>query len=99
MLTSKGMAEAMYAMDILAAKLGGAKGNRLDWIIETGLPGAPLHPADSQTAVYERWLAAKPDEREAFRNLVSTFVFLLARKAFGQSEALDSFVCAEEVFW
>ena len=97
MLTSKGMAEAMYAMDILAAKLGGAKDNRLDWIIETGLPGAPLRPTDSQMAVYKRWLAAKPDEREAFRNLVSTFVFLLAHKAFGQNEALDSFVCAEEV--
>ena len=96
MLTSKGMAEAMYAMDILAARLG--EDNKLGWMIETRLPCAPLHPADSQTAVYKRWLAAKPDEREAFRNLVSTFVFLLARKAFGQSEALDSFVCAEEVF-
>lgn len=98
MLTNKEMTEAMYAMDILAAKLGGVKDNRLDWMIETGLPGAPLHPTDSQTAVYGRWLAEKPDEREAFKNLVSTFVFLLARKAFGQSEALDCFVCAEEVF-
>ena len=97
MLTTKGMAEAMYAMDILATKLSGID-SRLDWVTETGLIVAPLHPTDSQTAFYEKWLSTNPDEYEAFKNLVSTFVFLLCRTAFGQCEALDELVCREEVF-
>lgn len=99
MLTRKGMAEAMYAMDILAAKLDA--GNRLeDWKKETGLDGPPdwARPTDSQIALYEGWLMARPDAVEAFRNLVSTFVFLLCREAFGRCEALDNLVCDEEVF-
>lgn len=99
MLTRKEMAEAMYAMDILAAKLDG--GNRLeDWEEETGLegPSDSVCPTDAQIALYEGWLMAKPDAVEAFRDLVSSFVFLLAREAFGRIEALDDLVCAEEVF-
>ena len=99
MTTRKEMAEAMYAMDILAAKLDG--GNRLeDWEKETGLegPSGSMRPTDAQTALYEGWLMAKPDAAEAFRDLVSSFVFLLAREAFGRVEALDMLVCDEEVF-
>ena len=99
MLTRKEMAEAMYAMDILAAKLDG--GSRLeDWYRETELggPAAEARPTYVQTALYEGWLMAKPDAAEAFRNLVSWFVFLLCRKAFGRVEALDGLVCGEEVF-
>lgn len=99
MLTMKGMAEAMYAMDILAAKLDG--GIRLeDWEKETGLAGPrdSARPTDAQIALYEGWLMAKPDAGEAFQNLVSSFVFLLCREAFGQCEALDELVCNEEVF-
>ena len=93
------MAEAMYAMDILAAKLDA--GNRLeDWERETGLegPSGSMRPTDAQTALYEGWLMAKPDAVEAFRDLVSSFVFLLCREAFGRVEALDELVCAEDVF-
>lgn len=93
------MAEAMYAMDVLAAKLDG--GNRLtDWEKETGLegPSGSMCPTDAQVALYEGWLMAKPDAVEAFRNLVSSFVFLLCREAFGRVEALDELVCAEDVF-
>jgi hypothetical protein len=93
------MAEAMYAMDILAAKLGG--GERLeDWEKETGFCG-PIEddrPTDAQITFYKVWLATKPDAAEAFRNLVSSFVFLLAREAFGRCEALDELVCREGVF-
>ena len=99
MLTRKGMAEAMYAMDILAAKLGG--GERLnDWAKETGFdgPSDDDRPTDAQINFYKVWLATKPDAVEAFRNVVSSFVFLLAREAFGQCEALDELVCGEEVF-
>ena len=99
MLTRRGMAEAMYAMDILAAKLDA--GNRLeDWKRETGLegPSDSARPTDAQIALYEGWLMAKPDATEAFRDLVSTFVFLLCREAFGRVEALDELVCDEEVF-
>lgn len=99
MLSRKGMAEAMYAMDILAAKLDA--GNRLeDWERETGFggPSECARPTDVQTAFYEGWLMAKPDAVEAFRNVVSAFVFLLAREAFGRIEALDELVCDEEVF-
>ncbi len=109
MLSRKGMAEAMYAMDILAAKLDA--GNRLeDWKKETGLegPSDSARPTDAQIALYEGWLIAKvvgdrargrgEDMREAFRNLVSTFVFLLCREAFGRVPALDELVCCEEVF-
>lgn len=93
------MAEAMYAMDILAAKLDA--GNRLeDWGKETGLegPSDSARPTDAQIALYEGWLMAKPDAVEAFRDLVSTFVFLLCREAFGRCEALDNLVCDEELF-
>lgn len=99
MLTRKGMAEAMYAMDILAAKLGG--GERLnDWAKETGFGGPCVAacPTGRQVALYEGWLIAKPDAVEAFNNLVSSFVFLLAREAFGGVEVLDELVCREEVF-
>lgn len=99
MLTRKGMAEAMYAMDILAAKLDG--GNRLeDWKEETGLSGTPnfIKPEECKLGLYESWLASKADPVEAFRDLVSSFVFLLAREAFGDIAALDSLVCDEEVF-
>lgn len=99
MLTRKGMAEAMYAMDILAAKFDA--GNRLeDWEKETGLggPSDSARPTDAQIALYEGWLMAKPDAVEAFRDLVSSFVFLLAREAFGRAEALDMLVCDEDVF-
>lgn len=99
MLSRKGMAEAMYAMDILAAKLDA--GNRLeDWEKETGLggPSECARPTDAQIALYEGWLMAKPDAVEAFRNLVSSFVFLLCREAFGRVRALDELVCDEEVF-
>ena len=100
MMTRKGMAEAMYAMDILAAKLDG--GTRLeDWEKETGLggPAECARPTDSQIALYEGWLAARgKGAEEAFRDAVSTFVFLLCREAFGRIEALDELVCAEDVF-
>ena len=99
MMTRKGMAEAMYAMDILAANLDA--GNRLgDWEKETGFGGPceAARPTEAQTALYEGWLMAKPDADEAFRNAVSSFVFLLAREAFGRVEALDELVCDEEVF-
>lgn len=99
MLTREDMAEAMYAMDILAAKLDG--GNRLeDWKKETGLSGAPdfMMPEDCKLGLYESWLASKSCQVEAFRNLVSSFVFLLCREAFGRCEALDDLVCDEEVF-
>lgn len=105
MLSRKGMAEAMYAMDILAAKLDA--GNRLeDWQKETGLNGPPdaLRPSDAQLARYEGWLIGKGHgwrsgaDAEAFRDAVSTFVFLLCREAFGRIEALDELVCAEDVF-
>ena len=99
MLSRKGMAEAMYAMDILAAKLDA--GNRLeDWGKETGLegPSDSARPTDAQIALYEGWLMAKTDAVEAFRNLVSAFVFLLCREAFGRVEALNGLVCDEEVF-
>ena len=99
MLTRKGMAEAMYAMDILTAKLDG--GNRLEeWERETGLGGPceAARPTDAQIALYEGWLMAKTDAVEAFRNLVSSFVFLLCREAFGRCEALNNLVCDEEVF-
>ena len=99
MLTRKGMAEAMYAMDILAAKLD--EGNRLeDWEKETGLEGPSecARPTDAQTALYEGWLMAKTDAVTAFRNVVASFVFLLCREAFGRVEALDELVCAEDVF-
>jgi len=100
MLSRKGMAEAMYAMDILAAKLDA--GTRLeDWQKETGLNGPPdaLRPSDAQLARYEGWLIAKGKGAEdAFRDAVSTFVFLLCREAFGRIEALDELVCAEDVF-
>jgi len=99
MLSRKGMAEAMYAMDILAANLDA--GNRLgDWEKETGFGGPceAARPTEAQTALYEGWLMAKPDAVKAFRNVVSSFVFLLAREAFGRVEALDMLVCDEEVF-
>ena len=99
MLSRKGMAEAMYAMGVLASMLDG--GNRLtDWEKETGFGGPceAARPTDAQTALYEGWLMAKPDAVEAFRNVVSSFVFLLAREAFGRVEALDELVCDEEVF-
>lgn len=100
MLSRKGMAEAMYAMDILAAKLDA--GNRLeDWEKETGLggPSECARPTDAQIALYEGWLMAKGGgAEEAFRDAVSTFVFLLCREAFGRVEALDELVCAEDVF-
>ena len=103
------MAEAMYAMDILAAMLDG--GTRLeDWKEETGLegPSDSARPTDAQIARYEGWLIAKvvgdgargrgDDMREAFREVVSSFIFLLAREAFGRCEALNTLVCDEEVF-
>lgn len=100
MLSRKGMAEAMYAMDILAAKLDG--GTRLeDWEKDTGLggPSESARPTDAQTAFYEGWLTAKgKGADDAFRDAVSTFVFLLCREAFGRVEALDELVCGEEVF-
>lgn len=99
MMTRKGMAEAMYAMDVLAAKLDG--GNRLaDWEKETGLegPSGSMRQTDEQTALYEGWLMAKTDAVAAFRNVVSAFVFLLCREAFGRVRALDELVCDEEVF-
>lgn len=99
MLTAKEMAEVVYAMDILAARLGG--GNRLeDWYRETGFGGPHLaaRPTDGQIGLYRCWLMAKPDFVEAFNSLVSAFVFLLAREAFGRCEALDELVCKEGVF-
>ena len=99
MPSRKGMAEAMYAMDVLASMLDG--GNRLtDWEKETGLegPSGPMRPTDAQTALYEGWLMAKTDAVAAFQNVVSAFVFLLCREAFGRVEALDELVCAEDVF-
>ena len=100
MLSRKGMAEAMYAMDILAAKLDA--GNRLeDWERETGFggPSETQRPTDAQIALYEGWLVAKGEgAADAFRDAVSTFVFLLCREAFGRVEALDELVCAEDVF-
>lgn len=98
-MTREGMAEVMYAMDILAAKLDA--GNRLeDWKKETGLSGAPnfVRPEKCKLGLYESWLASKADPVEAFRDLVSSFVFLLCREAFGRCEALDDLVCDEEVF-
>lgn len=101
MLSRKGMAEAMYAMDILAAKLDG--GSRLeDWRKEAGLDGPPdwARPTDAQLGRYVGWLMARGLNRELddFRNVVSSFVFLLCREAFGRVEALDELVCAEDVF-
>ena len=99
MMTRKRMAEVLYAMDILAANLDA--GNRLgDWEKETGFGGPceAARPTEAQTALYEGWLMAKPDAVEAFRNVVSSFVFLLGREAFGRCEALDNLVCDEEVF-
>ena len=99
MITREGMVEAMYAMDILAAKLGA--GERLgEWEEETGLSGPPdfIRPEKCKLGLYESWLMSRPDAGEAFKNLVSSFVFLLAREAFGRCEALDDFVCSEEVF-
>lgn len=99
MLSRKGMAEAMYAMDILAAQLDA--GNRLEnWKTETGLSGVPdfIRPERCKLGLYESWLASKAEPAEAFRDLVSSFVFLLAREAFGRCEALDNLVCNEEVF-
>ena len=109
MISRKEMAEVMYAMDILASKLDG--GSRIvDWYKETGFggPSASTCPTDAQTALYEGWLIAKAAGigargcgevmREAFRNVVSSFVFLLCREAFGRCEALDGLVCDEEVF-
>ena len=98
-MTRKGMAEAMYAMAILVSKLDA--GNRLeDWKAETGLDGPSdwERPTNAQVARYEGWLMARPDAVEAFRNLVSSFVFLLCREAFGRCEALNGLVCDEEVF-
>ena len=100
MLSRKGMAEVMYAMDILAANLDA--GNRIeDWERETGLcgPSDSMRPTDAQIALYEGWLIAKgKGAEEAFRDAVSSFVFLLCREAFGRIEALDELVCAEDVF-
>ena len=99
MLSRKGMAEAMYAMDILASKLDA--GTRLpDWEKETGFggPSETQRPTDAQIAFYEGWLAAKTDADAAFQNVVSSFVFLLCREAFGRIGALDDLVCAEDVF-
>lgn len=99
MLTRKGMAEAMYAMDILIAKLNA--GNRLeDWKKETGLSGPPdfIRPENHKISLYESWLISKPSSDDAFNGLVSTFVFMLARAAFGDVEALDDLVCRTEVF-
>lgn len=101
MMTRKRTAEVLYAMDILAANLDA--GNRLvDWEKETGLggPSECARPTDSQIALYEGWLVGHRDypAEEAFRNAVSSFVFLLCREAFGRVEALDELVCDEEVF-
>lgn len=99
MLSRKGMAEVMYAMDILAANLDA--GNRIeDWEKETGLcgPSDSMRPTDAQIALYEGWLMAKTDAVAAFRNVVSSFVFLLCREAFGRVNALDMLTCDEEVF-
>ena len=100
MLSRKGMAEALCAMDILVSKLDG--GTRLeDWERETGFggPSETQRPTDAQIALYEGWLIAKgKGAEEAFRDAVSTFVFLLCREAFGRIEALDELVCAEDVF-
>ena len=99
MITREGMTEAMYAMDILAEKLGA--GERLwEWKKETGLSGPPdfARPEKCKLGRYESWLMSKPDAGEAFRDLVSSFVFLLCREAFGRIEALDELVCAEDVF-
>ena len=99
MMTRTERAEAMYAMDILAAKLDG--GSRIaDWTKETGLsgPSGSMRPTETQLALYEGWLRGCADDEEAFRNVVSSFVFLLARKAFGRVEALDSLTCEENVF-
>ena len=67
---------------------------------ETGLSGPPdfIRPEKCKLGLYESWLMSRPDAGEAFKNLVSSFVFLLAREAFGRCEALDDFVCSEEVF-
>ena len=102
MLTRKGMAEVLYAMDILASKLD--QGNRVeDWEKETGLcgPSDSMRPTDAQLALYEGWLMGhgiSNEQREAFENAVSTFVFMLGREAFGRCEALDNLVCEEDVF-
>ena len=99
MLSRKGMAEVMYAMDILAANLDA--GNRIeDWERETGLcgPSDSMRPTDAQIALYEGWLMAKTDSVAAFRSVVSSFVFLLCREAFGRIGALDNLICDEEVF-
>lgn len=99
-LDRNGMAEVMYAMDIIVSKLDG--GNRIaDWEKDTGLSGPEewSRPSKSETALYKGWLNGKGRYAEdEFRNLVSSFVFLLARKAFGDCEALDNLVCDEEVF-
>ena len=99
MLSREGMAEVMYAMDILAAKLDG--GSRLeDWKEETGLSGAPnfVRPEKCKLGLYESWLASKTCQVESFRDLVSSFVFLLCREAFGRCEALENLVCDAEMF-
>ena len=100
MISTNDKAEVMYAMDIIASKLDG--GNRIaDWEGETGLSGPAEYnsPSPSQTALYEGWLKGKGKYAEdEFRNLVSSFVFLLCREAFGRIEALDCLECNEEVF-
>lgn len=95
-----GMAEVMYAMDIIASKLDGGRRVK-EWEKATGMSGPSewSRPSVSEIAFYEGWLAGKKGvEEEAFRNVVSAFVFLLARKAFGDCEALDNMVCEERVF-
>lgn len=93
-------AEVMYAMDIIASKLDGGRRVK-EWEKATGLSGPAEwnRPSVSQVALYEGWLAGKKGvEEEAFRNVVSAFVFMLSRKAFGDCEALDDMVCDEDVF-
>ena len=101
MMTRKGKAEVLYAMDILASKLDA--GTRLeDWKRETGLegPSDSARPTDAQIAKYEGWLAGHEvsNDDEAFQDAVSTFVFLLCREAFGRCEVTDNLVCGEDVF-
>lgn len=94
------MAEVMYAMDIIASKLDGGRLVK-EWEKATGLSGPAewSRPSVSEVALYKGWLVGKKGvDEEAFRNAVSAFVFLLARKAFGDCEALDNMVCDEEVF-
>ena len=101
MMTRKGKAEVLYAMDLLASKLDA--GNRLeDWERETGLegPSDSARPTDAQIAKYEGWLMGRgrEHEEEAFEEAVSTFVFLLCREAYGRCEAIDALMCSDEVF-